>query len=126
MAERVPASLAYIPEPFEARRLGLGPLICAGFAVIAIFFGGFGTWSSLAVLDSAALAPGVVVVESSRKTVKHLEGGIVSQILVNEGQQVTAGDLLIRLDATQARAKLEQLEAALRADEVIASRLRAE
>src|SRR5262245_28054951 len=126
MAEAFPGPLSYIPEPPEAQRLGIGPLIAAGFAVIAFFFGGFGSWSTLAVLDSAALAPGVVVVESSRKTVKHLEGGIVAEILVSEGQQVTAGDLLIRLDATQARAKLEQLEAALRADEVIASRLRAE
>src|SRR5262249_43065542 len=62
---------------------------------------------------------------SSRKTVKHLEGGIVSQILVNEGQHVAAGDILIRLDPTQAQAKLEQLEAALVADEVTAARLRA-
>ena len=56
MAENVPASLAYIPEPAEARRFKLAPLICAGFAVIALFFGGFGTWSSFAELDSAALA----------------------------------------------------------------------
>src|SRR5206468_3586175 len=126
MAEGVPASLAYIPEPPEARRLGLGPLICAGLAVIALFFGGFGAWSSFAVLKSAALAPGVVVVESSRKTVKHLEGGIVAEILVGEGQHVAAGDPLIRLDPTQARAKLDQFEAALIADEVRAARLRAE
>jgi HlyD family type I secretion membrane fusion protein len=126
MPERVPASLAYIPEPPEARRLGLAPLICLGLAVIAVFFGGFGTWSSFAELDSAALAPGVVVVESSRKTVKHLEGGIVSEILVTEGQHVAAGDVLVRLDPTQARAKLDQLEAGLIADEVRAARLRAE
>src|SRR4051794_670996 len=126
MAEDVPASLAYIPEPAEARRFKLAPLICAGFAVIALFFGGFGTWSSFAELDSAALAPGVVVVESSRKTVKHLEGGIVSELLVSEGQHVAAGDVLIRLDPTQARAKFEQLQSGLAADEVRAARLKAE
>ena len=126
MAKTVPGPLSYIPEPLEARRLGLGPLIAAGFAVIALFFGGFGTWSSLAVLQSAALAPGVVVVESSRKTVKHLEDGIVAEILVTEGQRVAAGDVLVRLDPTQARAKLDQLEATRIADEVIAARLRAE
>src|SRR4029079_14581593 len=113
MPERVPASLPYIPEPAEARRLGLAPLICLGLAVIAVFFGGVGTWSSFAELDSAALAPGGVGVGSRRKTVKHLEGGIVSEILVTEGQHVAAGDVLVRLDPTQARAKLDQLEPAL-------------
>jgi membrane fusion protein, type I secretion system len=126
MAEPVPGPLSHIPEPAEARRIGIAPLVAAGCAVVALFFAGFGGWSAVAVLKSAALAPGVVVVESSRKTVKHLEGGIVAEILVSEGQRVAAGDLLIRLDATQARAKLEQLGAALLADEAAAARLRAE
>ena len=126
MAEPVPGPLSYIPEPAEARRIGIAPLVAAGCVVVVLFFAGFGGWSAVAVLKSAALAPGVVVVESSRKTVKHLEGGIVAEILVSEGQRVAAGDLLIRLDATQARAKLEQLGAALLADEAAAARLRAE
>jgi HlyD family secretion protein len=126
MAERIPGPLSYIPEPAEARRIGIAPLVAAGCAVVILFFVGFGGWSAVAVLKSAALAPGVVVVESSRKTVKHLEGGIVAEILVSEGQRVAAGDLLIRLDATQAQAKLEQLGAALLADEAAAARLRAE
>jgi HlyD family type I secretion membrane fusion protein len=126
MAESASGPLSYIPEPPEARRIGLVPLVVAGCAVIVLFFAGLGGWSALAVLKSAALAPGVVVVESSRKTVKHLEGGIVAEILVAEGQRVAAGDLLIRLDATQAQAKLEQLQSALLSDEMAAARLRAE
>ena len=50
--------------------------------------GGLGTWSATAPLSSAALAPGVVAVDTKRKTVQHLEGGIVSRILVREGERV--------------------------------------
>lgn len=78
-----------------------------GLAILALAFGGFGVWAMLAPLDSAAVAPGVVTVESNRKAVQHLEGGIVREILVKEGDQVKPGDVLIRLDDTQARAQLE-------------------
>ena len=74
-----------------------------GLIILAITFGGFGLWSLLAPLQSAALAPGTVVVKGSRKNVEHLEGGIVAEIIVKDGDQVQAGDLLIRLDGTQAR-----------------------
>ncbi|NEX17188.1 MAG: HlyD family type I secretion periplasmic adaptor subunit, partial [Halochromatium sp.] len=78
-----------------------------GLVVLLIAFGGFGVWSALAPIDSAAVAPGVVTVESSRKTVQHFDGGIVEQILVTEGDQVEAGQLLVHLDDTQVRAQLE-------------------
>ncbi|MCI0431962.1 MAG: HlyD family type I secretion periplasmic adaptor subunit [Rhodospirillales bacterium] len=122
----LPGSLAHIPEPPEARAAGIGPVVAAGIAILAVFFAGLGGWSAVAVLDSAALAPGVVAVESSRKTIKHLEGGIVGDILVAEGTQVTAGQVLIRLDQTRARAELEQLRAARHAAEALAARLTAE
>jgi HlyD family type I secretion membrane fusion protein len=83
--------------------------ILAGLAIIAVFFIGFGGWAAIAPLDSAAIAPGLVVVDSSRKTVKHLEGGIVTRIFAREGGDVRAGEILLELDGTQARAQTELL-----------------
>jgi HlyD family secretion protein len=70
---------------------------------MTVFLGGFGSWSALAPLQSAAIAPGVVAVETYRKTVQHFEGGIVAQILVKDGDYVTEGQPLVRLDDTKAR-----------------------
>ncbi len=77
-----------------------------GLLILAVTFGGFGMWSLIAPLQSAALAPGTVVVKGSRKNIEHLEGGIVAQIPVKDGAHVNSGDLLIRLDDTQTRAQL--------------------
>jgi epimerase transport system membrane fusion protein len=77
-----------------------------GLIIVLVVFGIFGTWSMLAPLDSAALAPGVVTVKGHRKTVQHLEGGIVSKILVTDGEVVSRGQPLLVLDATQAKAEL--------------------
>jgi len=78
-----------------------------GLLILLVAFGGFVVWSLLAQIDGAAVAPGVVAVESARKTVKHLDGGIVSEILVREGDRVAKGDVLVRLDDTEASAQLE-------------------
>ncbi len=85
-------------------------LIMASIFAIVLFFGGLGTWAALAPLDSAAIAPGIVIVQSNRKTVQHLEGGIVAEILVKEGDHVEAGQVLVRLDDTRARAILGLLQ----------------
>ncbi|MTW20208.1 HlyD family type I secretion periplasmic adaptor subunit [Allochromatium palmeri] len=78
-----------------------------GLLILLIALGGFTAWALLAPIDGAAVAPGVVAVESARKTVRHLEGGIVSEILVREGDRVAEGDVLVRLDDTEASAQLE-------------------
>lgn len=80
-----------------------------GFGIVLLVFGGLGTWAALAPLSSAAHAPGVIAVESYRKTVQHLEGGIVKTILVRDGETVARGQVLVTLDDTQARAQLEVL-----------------
>lgn len=77
-----------------------------GLIILFVTFGMFGTWAAVAPLDSAALAPGVVTVKTYRKTVQHLEGGIVNEIQVRDGDQVQAGDVLLVLDNTQAQAEL--------------------
>lgn len=73
-------------------------------------FGVGGLWSALAPLDSAAVASGLVVIDSNRKTIQHLEGGIVDEILVREGEQVKAGQVLVRLHETASKARLESLK----------------
>jgi membrane fusion protein, type I secretion system len=100
--------------------------ITIGFAVIVASFGLFGAWSAFARLDAAAVAPGVVTVETNRKTVQHLEGGIVSALNVRDGDRVNQGDLLVRLDPTRADASAELYRRQLAAALVAESRLVAE
>lgn len=68
--------------------------------------GGAGAWASVTDLSGAVVAPGHFVVDSYVKKVQHPKGGVVGEILVGEGDEVRAGDILMRLDATQARANL--------------------
>ncbi|MDJ0889940.1 MAG: HlyD family type I secretion periplasmic adaptor subunit [Gammaproteobacteria bacterium] len=111
-----------IPRAPENTRVFIG----IGIAIISIAFGGLGTWAAVAPLDSAAIAPGIIAVESNRKTVQHLEGGIVKEILVRDGDRVREGDVLLRLDDTKARAVLEILRGELDAALAQKSRLVAE
>jgi epimerase transport system membrane fusion protein len=85
------------------------PLRWFGLLVVLGIFGGLGTWALLAPLSSAALAPGVITVENYRKTVQHLEGGIVKAIHVHDGETVAKDQLLMTLDDNQPRAQLEVL-----------------
>lgn len=82
-----------------------------GLAALALFLGGFGAWSALAPLSEAAAGPGVIKVEGNRRTIQHLEGGIVREILVRDGDRVRAGDVLMRLDDVAAGAQFQALDA---------------
>ena len=95
--------------PFERVRL----LAASAFALVGVFVIGFGVWAVQAPLESAAIAGGAIEAESSRKTVQHLEGGIVARILTKDGAEVTAGQVLIRLDDTKARATVQVLQGQL-------------
>jgi HlyD family secretion protein/epimerase transport system membrane fusion protein len=86
-----------------------GP-IRAGLLVIGLFFGGLGWWAATAPLAGAAIAPGVVSPDGSRRTVQHLEGGIIREILVDDGSVVRPGDPLIVLEDVQARAGFDVLQ----------------
>ena len=97
-----------------------------GFLVIAIAFGGLGTWAATAPLNGAAVAMGTVKVESSRKEVQHLEGGIVKEILVRDGDYVRAGDPLIRMDSTNVLAQRDIVRGQLDAARALEARLVAE
>lgn len=81
--------------------------VSIGVAIIVVTFGCVGLWASLAPLGSAVIGHGTVAVQSNRQTVQHLEGGIVSKILVREGDRVQAGQVLFELSNIQANAALE-------------------
>jgi len=83
--------------------------VIAGALAILIGFGGFLAWGFSAELDSAAVATGSVIVDSKKKTVSHLEGGILKRLLVQEGERVREGQPLMELDDTRARSELAQL-----------------
>lgn len=111
----------------DASGMGYRGALLFGLVVLAVFFGGFGTWAALAPLESAAVATGRVVVEGNRRTVQHLEGGIIGEILVREGSIVEAGDALIVLDETQSRSMYgivhgRRLQAAAREARLLAER----
>lgn len=110
----------------ESEALRLRAVTGSGLMVLFLFFGAFGGWAAFAPLDSAAVAPGVVKVAGERKQVQHLEGGIVSELLIEDGDVVEAGDLLVRLDDTQVRAQLDLVSNRILSREALAARLRAE
>lgn len=76
-------------------------VVRVGHIVVGGALGAFLLWTLIARLDGAALAAGVVSAESNRKTVQHLEGGIVREILIRDGDLVKEGQILIRLDPTK-------------------------
>ena len=93
-----------------------------GLAVVGVFFGGFGTWAALAPLDGAVVGTGALAVHGNTKTVQHKEGGIVAALLVQEGDRVASGQVLIRLDDTQTLAALRVHQAQLAGDQALCAR----
>jgi membrane fusion protein, protease secretion system len=97
-----------------------------GAAILLAGVVGFVLWAAYAPLDEGVPTEGQVSIESNHKVVQHLSGGIVSALLVHEGQEVQAGDVLFRLDDMASKARYEEVRqryAGLRAQE---DRLRAE
>jgi membrane fusion protein, S-layer protein transport system len=76
-------------------------MVRAGYILVAVVVFGMGSWAALARIDGAVVAAGVIAVESNRKTIQHFEGGIVSDILVRDGDKVKEGAPLVRLDPTR-------------------------
>ena len=115
------------PDGLSDSKIGLarGP-IKFGLWTVVVVFGGFGLWSAFAPLESAAVAPGVVIAFSENKTIQHLEGGIVDEILVKEGEEVRAGQPLVKLSATAAKARADLLRAQRDAEVAAEARLMAE
>jgi HlyD family type I secretion membrane fusion protein len=118
-------SLAALSKP-ELPDESITRVAAVGWVIIAIFFGLFGTWAAIAPLKGAVVANGLIKVEGNRKSVQHLEGGIVKELRVKEGDRVTAGDVVMVLDDSQARAEHEVLTRDLIVLRATEERLRAE
>ena len=102
------------------------PFIVMGFVVIFATFGVLGVWAATARLDSAVIAPGIVAVETNRKLIQHLEGGIVDKLFVVEGQYVEEGQVLLQLLPTQTQANQSILQQRVTVLKVTEKRLEAE
>lgn len=97
-----------------------------GLILLAVTFGGFGAWAFTAPLAAAVISQGSFVATGQNKIVQHLEGGIIREILVDEGDHVEEGQPLILLDETAARARQRQLFLRRIRLETIAARLTAQ
>ena len=126
MAERITMIDATSVTDVPVRESSLGYIVL-GLSIIVVLLGGLGAWALTAQLNGAIVASGRLTVESNRKTVQHLDGGIVRKILVKDGDVVAPGQLLVSLDSTIDQAtfdatvvKLDELGA--RAARLIAER----
>ena len=93
-----------------------------GLAITVFLVGGVGGWAATTHLAGAVIAPGTIVVESSVKKVQHPTGGVVGEILVKEGDEVEAGQIVLRLDDTVTKATLGVVRSQL--DELMAREAR--
>lgn len=118
--------LPYDPTQQDLPDQRARPTILVGMLVMFILFGVIGLWAALAPLSTGAIAPGRVISESSSKTIQHLEGGIVKEILVKEGDKVKEGQVLVRLDNVSAKSRNEQVRALYISAKAMEGRLIAE
>lgn len=95
------------------RRFSAGWPLAIGFFTVLAFVGGLGTWAVRAEIAGAVVASGQIVVDKNRQVVQHPDGGVVEEVLVEEGDAVDEGDLLIRLDPTLAQSELLIVEGQL-------------
>lgn len=108
----------------SAKRWSAKRHLTSGLIALVILVGGFGTWSVLAQITGAVITNGQIEVDRNRQVVQHPDGGVVEEILVDEGDSVVAGDLLIRLDANTLKSELAIVEGQL--FEILARRARLE
>lgn len=87
--------------------------VAVGASGVALLFGAIGGWAATAQVSGAIIASGRLTIEGRAKSVQHLTGGLVSELLASEGQQVVAGQILVRLDGTIAKANLGAIAANL-------------
>jgi len=97
-----------------------------GFWVLIVGFGVFLAWATLAPLDEGVVAPSTVSIEQRRKVIQHIQGGVVREVLVKEGQEVKSGDVLVVLDDAVNRAGLESIRQNYLGQRAMESRLLAE
>ena len=94
--------------------------------VLGVGFGGFLLWAALAPLDEGVPTPGMVTIDTKRKAIQHLTGGIVKEVLVREGDVVKEGQVLMRLDEALSKANYESVRQRYLGLNAMQSRLKAE
>lgn len=97
-----------------------------GYGLLAVCLLGFGVWANAAPIAAAVISSGVFVATGENKIVQHLEGGVIKDILVREGDHVEKGESLIVLDDTTPRAELRRLELKLARLQAVQARFEAE
>lgn len=102
------------------------PVIRLGFWVLVVGFGLFMAWAAWAPLDEGVAAPATVSVETRRKPIQHLQGGVIKSVEVKEGQEVHEGDPLVVLDDSAVRATYEAIRQNYLSQRALESRLIAE
>ncbi|PXW67924.1 HlyD family secretion protein [Loktanella sp. PT4BL] len=107
-----------------AKRWSANKHLMIGGLALLILVGGFGTWSVMAQISGAVITTGQIEVDRNRQVVQHPDGGVVDEIIVDEGDAVQAGDLLLRLDPTILQSELAIVEGQL--FEILARRARLE
>ncbi len=112
--------------PTKRIKVDLRPATITGLVIVLSVFGGFGTWAALAPLAGAIIAQGTVKVDTDRKEVQHVEGGVVQELLVRDGDVVEAGDVIVRLDKTRSKASYDVLQVQHDTARAEAARLTAE
>lgn len=88
---------------------GIRTPIVTGLGIVGLFVFGFGIWGATVPISGAAVASGVVAASGLNQEINHLEGGLISKILVNEGQRIRQGDILFELDQTRAMSERDRV-----------------
>jgi len=114
------------PPVLKVRFVDSWKIVTVGMVVVVVFFGLGGLWVTFAKISGAIIAPGEIRVDTERKTVQHLEGGIIHEILVRNGDYVEVGQPLVLLDSPQTISATDQLLLQLGAIRIEAARLIAE
>ncbi|MCR9126380.1 MAG: HlyD family type I secretion periplasmic adaptor subunit [Rhodobacteraceae bacterium] len=87
--------------------------VMVGMIAVLILVGGFGTWAVVTNIAGAIIASGQIEVDKNRQVVQHLDGGVVAEILVDEGDTVERGQVLMRLERSQLESQLAIVEGQL-------------
>ncbi len=110
----------------DTPRWSAGYSFLLGFLALAALIGGLGAWSVQARISGAVVAPGMIELESNRQVVQHLDGGVVDEIYVRDGDTVEAGEVLVRLEASGLRSERAVIRDQLREQLARIARLIAE
>ena len=114
------------PAPDSTPKVSARTPLLAGFGVLAVLVGGFGWWAATTDIAGAVIASGRIEVDSNRQVVQHVDGGVVDDVLVEEGDMVEEGEVLLRLDPTFVSAELAITEDRLWETSARRARLEAE